>query len=420
MKADSKRRQKVSLLFYSEEEGKRTLLDKWTIEVGKKYTIGRSKKKVDISIQDITISRVHSEFIFYDKDKIMIKDFNSSNGTYINKQRIEPNKENYFSVRDVLSIGDEKKELIFLIVNDEEETNIRNDFDNKTETKNKNEENKQNKINKKQKNYMENEKENIKNNKYYKREKSKSFDNDSSSREKDYEYEKDRYYEDRDKNNKYRDDEYGYNRNKNSDNKYEDSKYKNNKYSRKSLSRSRSPSRSRSRSASRKKQYNKRDRGYRRNKKLYSKYSPKSNSDSEKSSKKNKHKNILSFIIKQEEDIEKENDKKQIRLYNEYLKIKEETDAKMEMKNLPNLLPVLTAKFDEDDYRDSSENGSENGSNTKKDVIKLPYHLKRKIRTGIIKNFKLFERKNDNRKNKNLNRNYQSNRNSIKSKRRDY
>ena len=109
MKADSKRRQKVSLLFYSEEEGKRTLLDKWTIEVGKKYTIGRSKKKVDISIQDITISRVHSEFIFYDKDKIMIKDFNSSNGTYINKQRIEPNKENYFSVRDGLSIGDEKK-----------------------------------------------------------------------------------------------------------------------------------------------------------------------------------------------------------------------------------------------------------------------------------------------------------------------
>ena len=99
MKADSKRRQKVSLLFYSEEEGKKTLIDKWTIEKGRKYTIGRSKKKVDISIQDITISRIHSEFIFYDKDKIMIKDFNSSNGTYINKQRIEPNKENYFSIR---------------------------------------------------------------------------------------------------------------------------------------------------------------------------------------------------------------------------------------------------------------------------------------------------------------------------------
>ena len=70
MKADFNRGQKVSLLFYSEEDGKRTLEDKWAIELGKKYIIGRSKKKVDISIQDITISRVHSEFIFYDKDKM--------------------------------------------------------------------------------------------------------------------------------------------------------------------------------------------------------------------------------------------------------------------------------------------------------------------------------------------------------------
>ena len=414
MKADLKRRPKVSLLFYSEEEGKRTLVDKWTIEVGKKYTIGRSKKKVDISIQDITISRIHSEFIFYDKDKIMIKDFNSSNGTYINKQRIEPNKENYFSVRDMLSIGDEKKELIFIILNDEEEeTNIRNDFDNISENKNKNEEIKQNQKNKNQKNYVENERENIKNNKYYKREKSRSLNNDSSSRKN--EDEKDKYYEneDEDKNNKYRNNKFGYNRNKNSGVKYEDSNYKNNKY------RYKSRSRSRSRRGSRKKQYNKRDTGYRRNKKLYTKYSPKSNSDSEKSSKKNKHKNILSFIIKQEEEIEKENDKKQIRLYNEYLKIKEETDAKMEMKNLPNLLPVLTAKFDEDDDIYPSEDSSENGSYGKKDVIKLPYHLKRKLRTGIIRNFKLSERKNDYRQNKNINRNYQSNRYNKKIKRRD-
>ena len=414
MKADLKRRPKVSLLFYSEEDGKRTLVDKWTIEVGKKYTIGRSKKKVDISIQDITISRIHSEFIFYDKDKIMIKDFNSSNGTYINKQRIEPNKENYFSVRDMLSIGDEKKELIFIILNDEEEeTNIRNDFDNISENKNKNEEIKQNQKNKNQKNYIENERENIKNNKYYKREKSRSLNNDSSSRKN--EDEKDKYYEneDEDKNNKYRNNKFGYNRNKNSGDKYEDSNYKNNKY------RYKSRSRSRSRRGSRKKQYNKRDTGYRRNKKLYTKYSPKSNSDSEKSSKKNKHKNILSFIIKQEEEIEKENDKKQIRLYNEYLKIKEETDAKMEMKNLPNLLPVLTAKFDEDDDIYPSEDSSENGSYGKKDVIKLPYHLKRKLRTGIIRNFKLSERKNDYRQNKNINRNYQSNRYNKKIKRRD-
>ena len=419
MKADLKRRQKVSLLFYSEEEGKRTLVDKWTIEVGKKYTIGRSKKKVDISIQDITISRVHSEFIFYDRDKIMIKDFNSSNGTFINKQRIEPNKENYFSIRDSLSIGDDKKELIFLIQNDEEETNIRNDFDNKTEKKNKNEEIRQNKINKNQKNYFEDENENIKrneitkNNKYIKKEKSKSFHNDSSSM--DNNYEKDKYYEDEEgiRNYKFKGNKYKFNRDKNIENEYEDSKYKSNRY------RNKSRSISRSRSASRKRPYKKRDIRNRRDRKIYRKRTTNSKSDSERSSKKNKHKNILSFIIKQEEEIEKENDKKQIRLYNEYLKIKEETDAKMEMKNLPNLLPVLTAKFDEDDDIYPSEDRSENGSYGKKDVIKLPYHLKRKLRTGIIRNFKLSERKNDYRQNKNINRNYQSNRYNKKIKRRD-
>ena len=408
MKDDLKRRPKVSLLFYSEEEGKRVMVDKWTIEVGKKYTIGRSKKKVDISIQDITISRIHSEFIFYDKDKIMIKDFNSSNGTFINKQRIEPNKENYFSLRDTLSIGDEKKQLIFSIQNDfEEESNIRNDFDNNIiEKKNKNEEINQNKINKEEKDYYENEK--IKNNKYYKKEKSKSFSshNDSSS------IEKDNYYEEKNKNYKYRRDKYRNDKDRDRDNdldeKYEDDNYKNKRY----RSRKESSPLSRSRSYSRKKSYKKRDVEYRRNKKNFSKKSENSDSYSEKSSKKNKHKNILSYIIKQEEEIEKENDKKQIRLYNEYLKIKEETDAKLEMNNLPNLLPVLTAKSEEEDD-DVKEESSEEEIEVKKDVIILPRHLRRKMRTGIIKDFKIFNRRKNYIKRNGINRNYSNYRNRL-------
>ena len=409
MKDDLKRRPKVSLLFYSEEEGKRVMVDRWTIEEGKKYTIGRSKKKVDISIQDITISRIHSEFIFYDKDKIMIKDFNSSNGTFINKQRIEPNKENYFSLRDTLSIGDEKKQLIFSIQNDfEEESNIRNDFDNNIiEKKNKNEEINQNKINKEEKDYYENEK--MKNNKYYKKEKSKSFSshNDSSP------IEKDKYYEDENKNYKYRKDKYENNRDYNLKEKYDDINYKNKRY----RNRKESSSLSRSRSFSRKKQYNKRDVAYRKNKKMFSRKAQNSDSDSEKSSKKNKHKNILSYIIKQEEEIEKENDKKQIRLYNEYLKIKEEADAKLEMDNLPNLLPVLTAKSEDDDYdkEEYSEEKSEE-SEVKKDVIILPRHLRRKIRTGIISDFKIFNRRKNFIKKNGINRNYSNSRNKIRKK----
>ena len=410
MKAEQKR-QKVSLLFYSEEEGKKIMVDKWTLEPGKKYIIGRSKKKVDISIQDITISRIHSEFIFYDRDKIMVKDYNSSNGTYINKQRIEPNKENYFSIRDTLSIGDEKKELIFSIQNNEEETNIRNDFDNLMEKqKNKEEIKKKNKI---QKNYYENENEEIKNKNYFKRKKSGSFYRNSSSR-KNENFEDD-YYEADDKKYQYRNKKYEQDSEKNIGSRYKDSKHKNKKH------RYKSHSRSRSRSNSRKKSYNKIDDGYRRNKKYSDKkhLTKSSSSDSEESSKKNKHKNILSYIVKREEEIEKENDKKQIKLYNEYLKIKEETEAKSEMNNLPNLLPVLIAKSENEDSDSGSiENKTRKGKNFKKEFITLAPTLKKKLTGGIIKNFKNFNR-NDYGANKRIIKNYPGYRNKIKLRRRD-
>jgi pSer/pThr/pTyr-binding forkhead associated (FHA) protein len=92
----------------------------------------------------------------------MIKDFNSSNGTYINKNKIAPNKEYYCSIRDIISIGDEKNELIFAMEKNEKEEGMNiNDFEKITETKNKNEEINQNK----NKKYEEN----IKDNKYYKK-----------------------------------------------------------------------------------------------------------------------------------------------------------------------------------------------------------------------------------------------------------
>ena len=383
MKAEYNREQKVSLFFYSEEDGKRALVDKWAIELGKKYIIGRSKKKVDISIQDITISRVHSEFIFYDKDKIMIKDFNSSNGTYINKERILPNKEYYFSIRDIISIGDEKNELIFAMEKNEkeEEMNV-NDFDKITETKNKNEEINKNKKYEKIKNKkyekIKNE-ENIKENKYYnKYKRSKSFEKDSSSWRNNSERD--------DKNNIYvESDEEKYD--------YKD-KYKNSKHKRKRYN---YRSRSRSNSIEFNKPYIKRNRRFKRIKsKLHSHSSSK---NSEKSPKKNKHKNILSYIIKHEEEIEKENDKRQIRLYNQYLKIKEEMDAKSEINNLPNLLPVLTAK---------SESDSDSYEENRKDKIRLS-PLMRKRRSGFRRRFNKFDESEN--KNRYFNTNKKSRRN---------
>ena len=332
----------------------------------------------------------------------MIKDFNSSNGTYINKQKIEPNKENYFSIREIVSIGDEKNELIFSVEKDEEETFNRNDFDNNLiENKNNKEEIKQNKFNKNKKNYTENENINInleetKKNKYSKNEKSKSFERDSSSNKSDDE--KDKYLE-KDENikkyNKFNDDKYGYNKNRSKDYKYNDNSYKRKRYYNRS--------RSRSRSNSFKKQYNKKNIRHKKPKRNYSKHSRDDSSSSEKSS----PKKILSYIIKQEEEIEKENDKKQIRLYNEYLKIKEETDAKSEMNKLPNLLPLLIAKFESEDSFSNDSDRKE-----KKDKIRLSPLYKRKIKSEIIR---------DDYKRKKINKYNSSyiNRNSYRSKKRD-
>ena len=206
---EAKDQQKVSLIFYSEEDGKRAMMDKWGIEIGKKYTIGRSKKKVDISIQDTTISRMQAEFIFYDKDKIMIRDLNSSNGTYINKERLEPLKERYFSIKDVISIGDEKNELIFEVPKEikkiEEDKKIREDFDDKNEKENKkNEENKKYKINENRKNkdinIKKNSSESFSKDHSYKRDKYDKKD----KYDRDYKYERDYKYDKYSKEDKYK------------------------------------------------------------------------------------------------------------------------------------------------------------------------------------------------------------------------
>ncbi len=53
------------------------------LEWGKKYIIGRSKKKSDIVVQDFSVSRIHAE-ITLGPEKVIIKDLNSSNGTFVN------------------------------------------------------------------------------------------------------------------------------------------------------------------------------------------------------------------------------------------------------------------------------------------------------------------------------------------------
>ena len=429
MKDYKKNNQKVSLIFYSEEEGKRTMVDKWNIEIGKKYTIGRSKKKVDISIQDITISRMQAEFIFYDKDKIMIKDFDSSNGTYINKERIFPQKERYFSAKDIISVGDEKNELIFEVkeIKNEEKKYIRDDFDEKKENK-KNEDNKNY-------NYFKNEKINKDINK---KNRSKSNSKNSSDYNKNYkkdDYDKydknDKYDEDKYKNEeRYKKDKYEKNEKDDKDDKddiekinkynkkdkynnyykydkrtqYDKDKNNKNKFKKKSRSRSRKNSYEKKHSYSKYHKYspkekNRRNRysspsnnswGKSKNEKSKENKNEKENEDD--IDKKSKYKNISSYIIKkdsiQEKEIERENDKRQIGLYNEYLKLKREREENNKKSNLPSLLPVLVSRpkdnYSYNDYDEDEEYEEEDEKykkSYKRRIYSRPPPFRKRIRS---------------------------------------
>lgn len=55
------------------------------------FRIGKEISKVDYCLENTSVSRVHAELMCID-DTFYIKDINSTNGTYINSERIEPNK----------------------------------------------------------------------------------------------------------------------------------------------------------------------------------------------------------------------------------------------------------------------------------------------------------------------------------------
>ena len=369
---------KVSLIFYSEEEGKRVKMDKWNIEIGKKYTIGRSKKKVDISIQDITISRVQAEFIFYDKNKIMIKDFNSSNGTYINKIKIDPYLEVYFSYKDILSIGDEKNEFVFEVSKEiktikNQEKNKREDFDEvKQKIKNQETKEKTNILKKIQKNSS---KSYSKNSSYeeYKKEKNdlgvedkyEKFD-EKYNREKEYKNEEKYFNKNmpdkgdyKTKNEKIFDKEDKYEKNF-SFNRYnyrKEDNYKNEK----------------------------RDNIY-----IFKKKEKSNENNNIEKEEKYKYKNINSYIIKndniQEEEIERENNKRQIALYSEYLNLKKEREENNKKLKLPPLLPILVLRSEEEEssYGNEEEN-QEDDVNSSEYRPKIGRNIKR---MKIIDNYR--------------------------------
>ena len=105
---------KITMFFYLLKEGDvKEPLNKYNIIQDKLYIIGRSKKDCDIVLDEKLLSRKHAELIYHNKNEILIRDLNSRNGTYINKNRIEPDKDIYFTINDVLSFGHINNEIVF-------------------------------------------------------------------------------------------------------------------------------------------------------------------------------------------------------------------------------------------------------------------------------------------------------------------
>lgn len=70
--------------------------------------IGRSSKKVDYLVQDNTnVGREHCK-LYLDGKKLMVHDYNSKNGTFVNNRRVHSDKDVQLVVGDTLSLANEE------------------------------------------------------------------------------------------------------------------------------------------------------------------------------------------------------------------------------------------------------------------------------------------------------------------------
>ena len=148
MEESQKQPTTITMISYIINNDKREPSKNWEIIPKKKYSIGRSKKEVDLSLNAKLLSRKHTELIYYDSKTIMIKDLESRNWTYINQKKIAPLRETFFSSKDILSFGSTNNEILFFDKNEQSKEIVENDCEkNKENLKDKDLENEKNKIN---------------------------------------------------------------------------------------------------------------------------------------------------------------------------------------------------------------------------------------------------------------------------------
>ncbi len=75
------------------------------------FLIGRLKTEVDCEINNTSVSKIHTEIIKRD-GHFFIKDLNSSNGTYVNSERIKSNFEVEIKKHDIIGIANMEFEFL--------------------------------------------------------------------------------------------------------------------------------------------------------------------------------------------------------------------------------------------------------------------------------------------------------------------
>ena len=72
--------------------------------------LGKKREEVDVCLEDISVSRIHARVV-KEEEKVYIEDLNSTNGTLINGQRLQPYEKRKLEEGDEIKCG--KTVLIF-------------------------------------------------------------------------------------------------------------------------------------------------------------------------------------------------------------------------------------------------------------------------------------------------------------------
>jgi len=126
----------ITMISYTITNDKREPTKDFEIIPKKKYRIGRSKKEADLVLNEKLLSRKHAELIYFDSKTIMVKDLESRNGTYIDKERISPLKETFFTSKHILSFGSTNNEIVFFDKNQQGKEIIESDYEKNKEKEN--------------------------------------------------------------------------------------------------------------------------------------------------------------------------------------------------------------------------------------------------------------------------------------------